>query len=126
MCIFPFLGIASLAHKLFRSVLVSKSLEIFLSAFCPDFSDSVMVRERALDGFSSCKSVEVCFMTRTWSVLACVLPAHVGERPTGPWERSVCCGVEFSVRVDGSVGWCAVELCIVADVSFYWFCPCRE
>lgn len=64
MCIFPLLGIASSAHKLFRSVLVSKSLEIFLSAFCPDLCDSVMVRERALDGFGSCKFVEVRFMTQ--------------------------------------------------------------
>jgi len=115
MCIFTLFEIGSLAHRLLRSVLqfprvwrFSRQLSVL------DFCDSMMVRECTLDGFSSCKFVEVCFMTRVWAVLVYVLWACVGERPTGTWESSVCCCSEFSACVGRSVGWwwcCALCRC---------------
>ena len=64
---------SSVTDELFRSVLVSKCLEFFLSSEVIDFKlGFIVVREHTLHDFNYFKFVEVCFMAKIWSILVYV------------------------------------------------------
>lgn len=106
---------STVTDGLFRSVLVSKCLEFFLSSEVIDFKlGFIVVREHTLHDFNYFKFVEVCFMAQDMVYLSiCTMDT---------WKHFVfcCCWMKCSINVSSKA--CQVEFLLGSSMFWLTFC----